>query len=215
MNNKVFTISTLSSSAIIAIVMVFTFAMPAVTFDVSSNYDDALGTYSENLPIRAPAASPLLEKYGQSIDKSNIQFGLDFIQTEPKVLPSGIELKGSFAESNNESDAFNMIMDVYLPNNSEISKNTTFRDVMDIGGFIIIQSEVSPNVDKQHWIDNFGNEQGAKYSTIGESKVIIADRDGSKGERSQLYFYNGEVLVNLVSVALNADELLKIANSMN
>ena len=84
---------------------------------------------------------------------------------------------------------------------------------MDNGGFAIIQVQENPEFDKQNWLDNYG-KGGVTYSKIGDSKVIVVNNDGTKGERSQLFFYKGDTFVNFVSVSLNAKELLKIANSL-
>lgn len=211
MNKKNLSISALFGVVILGMIMTFGI-IPGVqtsevtNFEVNEKFSDTLGKYSENLvSVRGPIPRALSDSYETRSNTLDDAISSSSV-SRPNVLPQGFELKAVFS-----NDA--IISQFYMLQDKEITDETTFGDVMDNGGFVIIQVQEDPEFDKQNWLDNYG-KGGVTYSKIGDSKVIVVDNDGTKGERSQLFFYNGDTFVNFVSVSLNAKELLKIANSL-
>ena len=214
MNKKTLRISTLSGVSIFGLILTLGI-IPSMdnseinSFEVPENFSETLGTYSESLSdIRSPPPTPIsaqYEKRSNTVDEALAVKEIANVK-KPNLIPQGFKLKAVFSQDN-------MISQFYMLENKEITDDTTFRDVLDEGGFVIIQNQEDSEFNKQNWIDNYGKGE-VTYSKIGDSKVIVIDNDGTKEERSQLFFYNGDTFVNFVSVSLDAKHLLKIANSM-
>jgi hypothetical protein len=210
MNKKNLSISALSGVVILGLIMTFVIIPDVQTsevtnFEVNEKFSDTLGKYSENLvSVRGPSPKALSDSY--ETRSNTLDDAITSSVSRPSVIPRGFELKAIFS-----NDA--TISQFYMLQNKEITAETTFEDVMDNGGFVIIQVQEDPEFDKQNWLDNYGKGK-VTYAKISDSQVIVVDNDGTKGEKSQLFFYKGDTFVNFVSVSLNAKELLQIANSM-
>lgn len=212
MHKKIVAISALSGVSIVGLIMAFGI-IPAQTsnvstFDVSDKFSETLGKYSEsNANIRGPGYLPIKITGGEEFKTvEDAKKSSDVKITKPSTLPKGFELKAVYSKDVT-------VTQYYMLQEQEFTDETTFADIMNNGGFVIIQVKEDPDFDKQNWLDTYGKGK-VKYEKIGDSKVIVAANDGTKGERSQLFFYDGDTFVNFVSVSLDTDELLKIANSL-
>ncbi len=215
MKKKLLTASIL---AIIAIMGLTTYATSnkISTFELDDSYSLTLGKYSEYLPERAPPQIPLLDRYSHNTTDLALVEDLTSINVKtPKLIPQGYELKTVFYDVDDDGIATKKIIQYYMLNSDQITDKTTFADVMDKGGFIIISIDEGSEYDKENWLNLFGEDKGGKFATVGDSRAILMENDGIQGKRSQVYFFEDTVKVNLVSVSLDAQTLLKIGQSMS
>lgn len=217
MNKKLFTIPILASAVLIGLVVASAATNEASTFKLDDTFPDTLGKYSEALAEqRTPPQTPLLDRYSHNTTDLNLVEEITSIPVRtPKLLPEGYELKTVFYEIDSNGVAINKAIQYYMLESDQITDKTTFADVMDKGGFVIIAIDEGPDYDKENWLTSFGESKGGKFSTVGESSAILLENDGTQGKRSQVYFFDDTIKVDLVSVSLDAQTLLKIGQSMS
>ena len=173
------------------------------------------GTYSKNLPARHPPPILLGDMYGKTAQSSSDASSLSGMTVKTtQQLPSNTELK--MIKTRIEPDTqFKMVTSIYAPKQIRINENSTFADVMDYNGLIIVQTKEQPNFDISKWIDEYGTQTpGASFVTVHGKKAIGISGDPMLGQRSQIIYYDKDVQVILVSVGHKMHELLKMAESM-
>lgn len=183
------------------------------TFELDENFNETLGKYSKSLEnTRHPKPSPILDAYehkASSIDEAIENTDVDV--KKPTILPENFELK-TIVYSNKDSGINDIVSQFYMLESAEFDETTSLHDVLDKGGFVIIQVNKDPA--KIHELPDKIGDTLTKFSTVGESKAMIMDGDKYIGLDSQIMFYKENVFVNLVSVSFDTEDLLVIANSM-
>jgi len=216
MNKKIMSISALSSVAILGLIMALAPSTDVTTFELDENFSETLDTYSVSREGRAPQPNPLEELYGISVQTlDNAKIGNSVEPLRATEIPDGFESKAVYSKVNQFGDGIgDRIIQFYMLKSDAMTHSTTFSDVMDKGGFAIIQIAESSEFDKSKWLANYG-KSAITDNVIGDSKVIVKNGDGMKGEKSYVIFYNGNTMVEFVSVSVDAKSLLRIANSLS
>ncbi len=169
---------------------------------------------NNQLNIRTPPPTPLPVFYGNTVSDVATASQLTGIQVKaPSYLPTGIELK--MVKIKVQSDVnLKQVALIYAPTSTTVTDDWTFEQVMDSKGIIVIYTQESPSFDKAKWVKDYATSvPGAESKTVHGASAIGINGDPQAGIRSQVIFYDGNVLVLLVSVHYQEAELLKISES--
>lgn len=173
------------------------------------------GAYSSNLSARHPPPAPLTTMYGNTVSSVSEASQLSGVLAKnPSYLPPNLELKmiKTKVQPENQVEAVTLI---YAPKQISINETSTFEDVLDYNGMIIVQAIESSSFDSAKWVDSYGaNTPGAKFITVHGAKAIGFDGDPTTGKPSQIIYFDGRTQVIMLSVAHQSAELLKTAESI-
>jgi hypothetical protein len=173
-----------------------------------------IGTYSKSLPTRSPLPMTLTDSYGElavSIDQAKRLSSME-VKTLSK-LPKGTELQSVYIKKDAQNDTY-LVTQVYTPREMQVTAYTTFADVMDNNGIIVLYSKEATNFDRQSWLEQYSKNPNVDVVVINGMNAIAIDGTPENGERSQIMFYDQDVFVNLVSVGYHRADLIEMAKSL-
>lgn len=206
----------LAGMAVIAVIFAIQLLAPSSILNNQKNTDqEEYGTYGENLPERHPPPRHLIAMYGEPVRSVNDAKQLSLLDVKtPSLIPSNLELMMVNTRIEPENQV-NMVTQIYAPKEVTINTNSTFEDVMDNNGMIIVHTKELPGFDANKWIDEYvKNTPGAETIMIHGQKAVGFDGDAKTGKRSQAIFYDGGIQVILVSVGQSKATLIQTAESM-
>ena len=182
----------------------------------SSPGDNTLGTYSESLRDKKHPILNLEGMYGTDVSVMSEALKRSTVDAkEPTVLPKDIELKKTMTEGTADLPA-QMITTIYGPTSIDYSEFTSFMEVLDNKGIIVIQTHEEKEYDKDSWMRAFVEQIGenAQILSVDGSSVISIEGDPENGITSEVILHKRNVQIDVISVAYNEDDLLKIASTL-
>ncbi len=175
------------------------------------------GLFTYHLPLRQPA--PLsLSIYGDSLDNFSLS-ALTSIASDPSLVlvpsyaPTNQERKFTMISSYGDGERISLF---FLPTSVDVATISTLNDVLDHNGYVIL---LKSNQYFPELVDSFVAEYGQNGNVekiyINNFPSISATGDPTKGEKSELVFYDeNEIKIDIFSVAYTPGELILIAESL-
>ena len=219
-----FIITAISAFAIVSVFTLYNGELDKFG-EFSTPDESSLNTFTmnNNRPeydhVKGPPPMTLDSMYGEEVfDQSN----LDLSTKAPKMrhaivspidvlLPPGIELKKTMVEGDPGWFA-EMTTTIYGPKSINFENVTTIDNVLDNHGIIIIQTFEKHKYDRDNWITSFVNQIGDAATLIKQDgkKIVSINGDPQKGIVSEVIFHNQRMQIDAISVAYNANDLLKM-----
>lgn len=210
-----------------AIVSIFTLYNAENKFGEFSTPDESsLNTFSMNNNkaeyeyVKGPPPMTLDSMYGDVIiDQSNLDPDIKspnihqpIVSPIDVLLPSGIELKKTMATGDPEWFA-DMTTTIYGPKSINYENVTTVDDVLDNHGIIIIQT-FEKQYDRDTWLTSFVKQIGDAANLLEQNgnKIVSINGDPQKGTISEIIFHKQRMQIDVISVAYNANDLLKMTS---
>lgn len=165
--------------------------------------------------VRKAPPRPLDAMYGQSVDSVNTARTLSLLDVKsPLTIPAELELKSVNVRVEPDNQ-LNMVTQIYVPKDVNFDAITTFEDVMNESGIIVVQTKEAPNFDSNMWIDEYVKQTpNAHQITVNGKKAVGFEGDVKTGKRSQVIFYEGDIQVILVSAGQSKATLIQMAESL-
>lgn len=172
-------------------------------------------THAKNSYDRQPPPRKLTMLYGEPVKSVIDARQMSTLSAKiPSKVPMQMELKlvNARIEPANNVD---MITQIYGPKQFTINSESTFEDVMNNNGIIVVQEKEQSNLDSNKWIDEYvKNTPEAKLININNHEAVGFDNDPSRNARSEVIFYDGNVQIILVSLGQPLSSLTQIAESL-
>lgn len=201
-------------------------AISAITLSLTSfqdNYTHDLedkiahqpfGTYTQNNQAIREAPPLRLDAYGEPVLSLNDAKERSSVSVkESSSIPLDLEIN----QIRMKNDDIKMITQFYVSKNTPIKNISTFDDVMDSHGIVIIQisQDIDPNFNYDVWLDDYAKSRpGMELVDINGVKALAGSGDLSKGIRSEVIFQDGDLQLDLVSIAYPKEVLIHIAQNM-
>ena len=199
---------------------------PLSTQIVYDPVDEPFNLYRESLPLRHPATQYYNEsgtiifpiesnsatyEFAESNLVSNNEFSYD--KFVPTYAPAGQELK--FIVYKPETGYIHII---YAPNTEELTPDYPTTSVFDKHGIRILVSETGGSkFYQQENVEKIIQGRGpmSVVPTSDGGFAGVGDKQGNEGWFSIIYFGQGEWQFEVMSGRYNADELIRMINSMS
>lgn len=215
MLNKKLGVFAIAAISVLAI-GVFTTLNAEDNFTFSTPDDGTLFTYSASLADKKYPVRSIAAMYGEDVTEMSQALTRSTVDAkEPTLLPKEIELKKTMTEGTTDAKS-NMITTIYGPTSIDYSEFTTFSQLLDHKGIIIIQTNEDKDYDRDAWMNAYANQIGdtANILSINGKKIIAIEGNPQEGLTSEIIYHKGRIQIDILSVAYNVEDLLKIASTL-
>lgn len=206
-------------ATLVGIVAIGTIALSFTAIQDNSNQklEDKIAkepfeVYSQNNQAIRKAPPLPLDAYGEKVSSLNVAKDLSGVPVkELSYVPLDLEV----SQIRVQSDDINMVTQFFVSKNTPIKNISTFDDVMDSHGIVIIQTKQDVDSDHDIWLDDYMKSRtGMEIININGVKGLAGSGDPSKGTRSEVIFQDGELQIDLVSVTYPKEILINMAQNM-
>ncbi|MBM2819260.1 MAG: hypothetical protein HW410_942 [Nitrosarchaeum sp.] len=188
-------------------------AISAITVSLTSFQDNYIRNLEDEIANK-PFGTYTQDAYGETVLSLNDAKERSRVSVrESSSIPLDLEIN----QVRMKNDDIKMITQFFVSKNTPIKNVSTFDDVMDSHGIVIIQisQDVDPNFNYDVWLDDYAKSRpGMELVDINGVKALAGSGDLSKGIRSEVIFQDDDLQLNLVSVAYPKEVLIDIAQNM-
>ncbi len=167
---------------------------------------------------RGPPPVPLIDSHGPAFPFGQAMVATGFKSASlPSQVPNGLNLDSVRVKASGNVET-SFITAFYTPDGVKAADSNTFEDVMRGGGIAVIYAHepTSPTYDQAKWMKEFVADAPdvRRIETVNGHPAIAVTGNPDKGLTYQVYIYEGDLQINLVSLKYTDTDLLKIAGSI-
>src|SRR3989344_9206366 len=184
--------------------------------EVNSQELPYLNKYSESLISKKVPPMPSIERmYGSEYETiTDLKTRSNTDVKESTTLPDGIELKLLLTKGTPEEKS-RLTTVIYGPTSIDYNQLETLTDILDSHGIVVLYHEEQRSFDKNQWYEDvLSQRQHTQPIKVANIAGIGVAGNPEEGHGSKVIFHRENVQIQLISVAYDMIDLIRVAESL-